>query len=224
MKFGASLRAAYYHLNIKTFVFNFHYLPFKKAVRLPFFLSRNAKLKSMKGAVRISGSLRTGMIRIGTEEVGFYDKRHNRPIWENAGTVVFGGVARIKYGASIVVGHGAELTLGDGFKISSGSRIICYKSLKIGRNCRISWDSQIIDTDFHRVFDKNSHHINPDQEIRIGDNCWIGNNSFIQKGSILGNMIVVASNSMVNSQITEDNVILAGSPAKIIKTSITWGE
>lgn len=224
MKFGASIRAAYFHLNFKTFVFNFHYLPFKQAVHLPFFLSRNTKLKSMKGAVRVSGPLRPGMIRIGTEEVGFYDKRHNRPIWENAGMVDFKGVARIKYGASIVVGFGARLTLGEGFKISSGSRIICFKSVEIGRNCRISWDSQIIDTDFHRVFDENSKHMNPDREIRIGDDCWIGNKSSIQKGCNLGNMIVVASNSMVNSQIRGDNVILAGNPAKIIKTSITWGE
>ena len=224
MKLSENIRILFTHLNCKTFVFNFHYLPFKEAIRLPFFLSRNTKLRTMKGSVRISGPIRPGLIRIGTEEVGFYDKRHNRPVWENAGEVEFQGVARVKYGASIIVAEGAKLKLGDGFKISSGSRIICYKSIEFGHNCRISWDCQIIDTDFHRVFDENKKHINPDREIRIGDNCWIGNHCLVQKGSILGNMVVLATNSMVNSRIPDHHVILAGSPAKVIRTSVSWGK
>lgn len=225
MNIEANIRAVLAHLNCKTLIFNFHYLPIREAIHLPFFLSRNTKLKSLKGSVKISDpKIRPGMIRIGTEEVGFYDKRHNRAVWENAGEVEFQGVARIKFGASITVSQGGKLKLGDGFRLSSGSRIVCYKSIIVGRNCRISWDVQLIDTDFHRIFDENKKHINPDKEIRIGNDCWIGNNSFIQKGSVLGNMLVVASNSMVNSHIPEDNVILAGSPARIKRAAITWSE
>ncbi len=178
----------------------------------------------MKGSVEISGPLHTGMIRIGTEEVGFYDRRHNRTIWENEGKIDFQGVTRIKYGASIIVAEGANLLLGEGFRISSASSIICYKSIEFGENCRISWETQILDTDFHKVFNEKKEHINPDKEIRIGNDCWIGHHSIIRKGTNLGDMVVIASNSMVNGNIPEHNVILAGSPAKIIKTSITWGE
>ncbi|MFO7669653.1 MAG: acyltransferase [Bacteroidales bacterium] len=210
------------YLNCKTIFFNFHYLPFKVAARLPIFLSRNTKLKRMKGSVRISGPIKPGMIRIGTNEIGIYDKRFNRPVWENLGVVDFRGTALIKYGARIIIGEGAKLVLGNHFRISSGSSIICFKSIEFGHNCAISWDSQIIDTDFHKVYDENSSYINPDREIRIGNDCWIGNHSIIQKGTTLGNMVVVASNSMLNSGIPDNNVILGGSPAKIIKTSVTW--
>lgn len=212
------------YINCKTIVFNFYYFPFAQALRLPVFVSRKTKLRRMKGSVVISAPVRTGMIRIGTNEIGLYVKRFNRPVWENKGTIEFQGDALIKYGARIIVAEGAKLKLGSGLRFSSGSQIICYKSIELGKNCRISWDSQIMDTDFHMVFDETNKHINPDRGIRIGNDCWIGNHSFIQKGAILGNMVVVASNSMVNSRSADNNVILAGSPARIVRNSITWGE
>lgn len=178
----------------------------------------------MKGSVVISGPLRTGMVRIGTNEIGIYDRRYNRPVWENSGVVEFHGNALIKYGARIIVAEKGHLILGDRFRISSGSSIICYKLIDIGQNCRISWDSQVMDTDFHRVYNLHNEHINPDKKIRIGNDCWIGNHCFIQKGTHLGNMVVIASNSLVHSGKPDNNVILGGSPAKVIKRSISWGE
>lgn len=212
------------YLNLKTLYFNLYYLPFREALRLPVFLSRNTKLKCVKGSIRISSPIRTGMIRIGALEIGLYDMRHNRPIWENSGTVIFEGNAVIKYGAKIIVGEGATLKLGNKFRISSGSTVICYKSVEFGDDCRISWDSQVIDTDFHRVFDEEANHINPDKNVKLGNNCWIGNHCLVQKGTHLGNMVVLSSNSMVNNGNEVSNAILAGSPAKVIRNSITWGD
>jgi len=178
----------------------------------------------MKGSVEIAGPLRTGMVRVGAAEIGIYDMKHNRPVWENAGKVVFEGNAVIKYGAKIIVGEAGKLKLGNNFRISSGSSVICYKSIEVGDDCRISWDSQIIDTDFHRVFDQKSNHVNPDKDVKLGNNCWIGNHCLVQKGTLLANMVVLSSNSMINSIINSSNVILAGCPAKVIRDSITWGE
>lgn len=172
----------------------------------------------------ISAPLKMGMIRIGTNEIGLYVKRFNSPVWENEGLIEFQGDALMKYGAKIIVAEGAKLKLGSGFRISSGSQIICFKSIELGENCRISWDCQIMDTDFHMVFDETHKRINPDKGIRLGNDCWIGNHSFIQKGTILGNMVVVASNSMVNSRSEDRNVILAGNPAQVVRNSIAWGE
>ena len=52
-------------INIKTLYFNFKYLPFKEAVKLPVFLSRHVCLKKIKGKVIINSKIRTGMIKIG---------------------------------------------------------------------------------------------------------------------------------------------------------------
>ncbi len=211
-------------LNHKTIYLNFKYLPIKQAIYLPLFVSYKVKLRKVKGEVIIKCSVKPGLIKLGLSEIGLYDKKHNRVVWENGGTITFNGAAIFKYGSVLVVGPKGKLELGSNFRFSSGSVIVCYKSLKIGDNCRVSWDTQIIDSDFHRIFDKDGVHINPDKEIVIGENCWIGNRSTISKGTLLGRDTVVASNSLVNRRFQASNVIIGGIPAKIIRSGISWGE
>ncbi len=212
------------YLNFKTIYLNIKYLPLEKAIYLPILASKKVKLRKVKGKVIITCPVRTGLIKLGTEEIGHFDKRHNRIVWENDGTIIFNGTAVIKYGAKIIVGQEGRLELGNNFRFSSGSVIICYKSVIIEDNCRVAWETQIIDSDFHRIFDEGGSHINPDNEIIIRKNCWIGNRCTISKGAILGNDTVVASNSLVNKKFTETNVIIGGIPGKIIKSGITWGD
>lgn len=52
-------------------------------------------------------------------------------------------------------------------------------------------------------------------DIKIGDFCWIGDNVFIREGVTLGNNIVVGANSVVTKSF-QDNVVIAGIPAKIV--------
>ncbi len=211
------------YLNLKTLYFNFSMFPFKRAMQLPVFLSSNAKIKSMKGKVELPDKIKTGMIKIGASEIGHYDRKHNRPIWENKGKVIFKGEALIKFGAKIIVGETGVLEIGDKFRLSSGSYIICYKQVTLGNNCRISWDTQIIDTDFHRIFDENGKTLNPNKDIIMEDNCWIGNRCNINKGSRFKEYTIVASNSLTNKAYNQSHVILAGMPASITKTGVNWG-
>ena len=55
--------------------------------------------------------------------------------------------------------------------------------------------------------------------IIIGKNCWIGQNSRIHKGVVLGDNCIVAANSVVTKGAPA-NCILAGNPARIVKTDI----
>jgi acetyltransferase-like isoleucine patch superfamily enzyme len=59
-------------------------------------------------------------------------------------------------------------------------------------------------------------HIKSDPVI-IGNNCWIGANAVILPGVVLGDNVVVAAGSVVTKSF-ESNVIVAGVPAKVIKT------
>jgi len=51
----------------------------------------------------------------------------------------------------------------------------------------------------------------------MGDNCWIATNAIILPGVELGNHVVVAAGAIVNKSFREDNIIIGGIPAKIIK-------
>jgi len=57
----------------------------------------------------------------------------------------------------------------------------------------------------------------PADPIVIGDNCWIGTNAVILPGVRLGNHVVVAAGAVVTKSFPQDDILLAGVPARIIK-------
>ena len=52
--------------------------------------------------------------------------------------------------------------------------------------------------------------------VVIGEGCFLGANSIILKGTTLGKNVVVGAGRVV-SDTFQDNVIIAGNPARIIK-------
>lgn len=54
-------------------------------------------------------------------------------------------------------------------------------------------------------------------EIVIGKNVWIGDKATILSGVHIGNNVIVAANAVVTKDVL-DNCIVAGVPAKVIKT------
>ena len=53
--------------------------------------------------------------------------------------------------------------------------------------------------------------------VKIGENCWIGGHATINPGVEIGDNVVVASGAVVTKTFG-DNVLLAGVPAKIVKS------
>jgi acetyltransferase-like isoleucine patch superfamily enzyme len=70
-------------------------------------------------------------------------------------------------------------------------------------------------TQNHDIFDPEKKCIGKD--VIIGEKCWIGMNSVILPGVILGNNTVVGAGSVVTKSYEGGRVVIAGVPAKIIK-------
>mgnify|MGYP005868018019 FL=1 len=158
----------------KTLLFNFHYFPFKKAMKLPVWLTHRVRLKSLKGEVILqSEKIRRGMITIGYQHVSINDI-NEYSLWNVQGKVVFRGRAGFGAGAKIAVGRGATLTFGDQFLMTARSELVCFKEISFGDNCLLSWNILVMNTDAHPVYDKEGNHINHDQPITIGNKVWIG--------------------------------------------------
>ena len=98
-------------LNFRTLWFNFHYLPFKQAVKLPVFVSCRVRFVSAVGIVEIKGNIEPGMIKIGHGFVGIFDKKGSRSLWEVTGKVIFNGNANIGHGSKISVAGVLEIAI-----------------------------------------------------------------------------------------------------------------
>jgi len=210
------------YFNHKSIYFNFKYFPFRHAIRFPVFVSFRTKLISAKGSIQINGPIKTGMIRIGYGEVGIFDKKYHRVLWEVRGTIVFNGGALFKFGSRVSVAENAELRIGDGFRISPDSSVICYKKVSIGNNVRISWETILMDNDFHLIKTMDGKLLNPTSDIKIGDDVWIGMRTTILKGSKVGNQVIIGSGTLLNKAIPGSNQVIAGNPARVIKKGVLW--
>ena len=113
----------------------------------------------------------------------------------------------------------AEIHIGNNVGIS-GATIYARNSITIGDNTNIGGNVKILDNDFHpleieaRNFDiKEKIGTRP---IVIGKNCFIGCNALILKGTILGDGCVVGAGAVVSGNF-EENCIIAGNPARVIR-------
>lgn len=62
------------------------------------------------------------------------------------------------------------------------------------------------------------------KEVIIGNHIWIGSFAHILKGAVIKDNSVVAWRSCVLKAFNQENVLLGGYPAKIIKDNFDWGE
>ena len=212
------------YINLKTFYFNLKYFPFKQALKLPVLISKNVYLKEVSGKIHFDCPIRFGLIQIGYGNVGIFDKKMSRTIWDVSGDVTFCGNASIGHGSKIVVGPEGSLIFGENLKITAESSLVAFNKIQIGNNCLLSWDTLLMDTDFHKVKNDNSEIINSPKPIFIGDNVWIGCRSVILKGSVIPNNSIIAINSLVNKELLVGNCIYGGSPVRCLKENISWEE
>lgn len=132
------------------------------------------------------------------------------------------------YSRTIIVTRAprAEISIGNNVGIS-GATIYARKKITIGDNTCIGGNCKILDNDFHpiEVEKRNCLLMDPNggdsdlvsaREIKIGKNCFVGCNSIILKGTVLGDGCVVGAGAVVAGKF-EDNCVIAGNPAKVIR-------
>lgn len=126
----------------------------------------------------------------------------------------------------------SSVTIKDRVTFNTGTVLHCSsgKKLIIGEDTMFSINVRVLCGDGHSLFDVISgENINsvPDilttrsNEIVIGNHVWVGINSTILTGSIIGNGSVVGANALVKG-VFPNNCAIGGNPAKKIKDNIAW--
>ena len=204
----------------KTLRFNLHYFPFKTALKLPVVVSHRTYLRELHGKVELPEKVETAMVKIGFGDVGHYDRKRSRGIWQVSGTVSFGGKASIGHGSKLSVrGH---LSLGANFNMTAESTIVCAKEIRFGDDCLLAWDILVMDTDEHPLYDMESQRINPDKPILVGDHVWIGCKCVLLKGAEVPSNTVLAAGTLLKTTFAGEHQVIGGNPPTVLKRDVRW--
>lgn len=87
-------------------------------------------------------------------------------------------------------------------------------NIYIGHGTWIAPNVGII-TQNHDIENLNEH--TPSKDVIIGKKCWIGMNSVILPGVILGDSTIVGAGSIVTKSFEEGHCVIVGNPARIIR-------
>jgi len=147
----------------------------------------------------------------------------------------------IKIGSYVIIKGGkGNHQFGQNFNVFDSCIFECHEKtavLKIGDNCAFSYgvvcciNTKIIIGNNVWVGEyssiRNSTHVfsthlpigttnDKWEDIEIGSNVWIGRGSLILPGSIIGDNVIIAANSVVKGTIN-NNSLYGGTPARFIK-------
>ncbi|MFQ3178809.1 MAG: maltose O-acetyltransferase [Pseudoalteromonas tetraodonis] len=121
---------------------------------------------------------------------------------------------------SVFTGNVQNIHVGD-YTYINQAHITCgdESNVFIGSGCAIGYNVSI--KALTHSMEKPTTNINGtlvhnEKTIKIGNDCWIGDNVFIREGVSIGSNVIVGANSVVTTDFGS-NIIIAGSPAKLIK-------
>lgn len=140
----------------------------------------------------------------------------------NHSTLNIEGDFIIGHGVRIMLSPNAYLHFGGKEKesdsgITADTLIMVKKKIVIGKDFICAWGVFISDSDWHQIGTQPSQ-----ANIDIGNHVWIANNSTVLKGSIIGENSILASQSKISQKTFPPNSLLAGTPAQVVKSNISW--
>jgi tetrahydrodipicolinate N-acetyltransferase len=161
-----------------------------------------------------------GVLRVGLGSFGLSSK-HDASIvrLHPEGRLRCEGVVSMQRGVRVVVDSGL-LQLGQGVNINGFAKILVRDRVSIGEHCTISWNTQIMDNDFHPIVIDGV--AQPQSApIVIEDHVWIGTGAIVLKGVTIGEGAIVAAGAVVTRDVPA-KAIVAGTPAKVVGTADAW--
>lgn len=208
---------------IKTLFFNFRAFRFKEAIKFPVLLYGRIEIEGVKRGSVVLTKMKAGCVKIGggwhTDMFG-YSNRYKSFI-RLYGKLILGEGVIMQQGLLLSINQGAILKIGNNVRFNERVTIHSKMKIEIGDNCRVGWNTQILDTGFHYMVNKGRLTYR-DAPVFLGHNVWVANSCSIMKGTWLPAYTVVASNSLVNKNYVElgEHYLIGGVPAKPIAEGV----
>ncbi len=127
----------------------------------------------------------------------------------NKASIDFGKKLRTRGLCIFNAQENGRLEFGSNVFINRGCSFNCHDHIKIGDNCEIGPNVLIYDHD-HDYKSPNGIKDNLflSEKVTIGKNCWIGANSVILKGTVIGDNSVVAAGVVLKGAYPANSLIV----------------
>ena len=112
----------------------------------------------------------------------------------------------------LTVVRGNRVKIGRNVVVMNNSLFMAAGGITIEDDVMIAANVQLISNN-HDLYD---HQILTCKPVRLKRNCWIGAGATILPGITVGENAVVAADAVVTKDV-EDNTVVGGNPAKVIK-------
>lgn len=152
------------------------------------------------------------------EQMALINQETDEKVKEQLLKETFGTVSgRIYIEPNVRFDYGYNISIGKNFYANYDCILLDVCPITIGDNCMLAPNVRLFTAThpLHPV--KRNSGLELGAPIVIGNNVWIGGAATIVPGVRLGNNVVVGAGSVVTKSFP-DNVVIAGNPARVIKT------
>lgn len=117
--------------------------------------------------------------------------------------------------------------VGDNFTTGSSCRFLVSEarsSLYIGDDCLFSNNITVRTEEVsHLIFDaKSGEFIGGSHGVCIGNHVWVGESVYVGKKAAIPDGCILGAYVMVTRKFREQDCVIAGNPAKVVKKGIKW--
>jgi acetyltransferase-like isoleucine patch superfamily enzyme len=199
-------------------------LPFNQAIKLPVTVTHRTNFGSLIGKIEFTCPVSFALVKFWDFNEDFMNRRSQRNLIINRGIIRFHGKADFGFGVTLNVAKNGIVEFGEKIMVGAKNKIICENYISFGKEARIAFESQVIDTNFHYYKSTIDNNISKrNGSIIIGNYNQIANRCSVMKGTITPDYSIFGSNSLLNKDYTKiapEYSLLGGMPAKLIKIGI----
>lgn len=145
-------------------------------------------------------------------------------IYGNGNKIYLDDQVVIHKGSFYIEDNGGAISIGQRTLVCGTAQFIAIegRKIEIGSNCLFSSETVIRTGDSHSVLDKENRRINVSEDVIIEDHVWVGYRANILKGTHIKKNSVVSTGAIVTHKFDEAGIVIAGIPAKEVKSKINW--
>ena len=124
----------------------------------------------------------------------------------------------------IMGSHDAHVSIAARTEFTWSTRLYLHEPgrITIGEDCLIASSTLLTVSDMHSILELDGNNrINPAEDITVGNKVWLAHEATVLKGGNIGQGCVIGYRSTVTGTIP-DHSLAVGSPARVIRSGITW--